>query len=91
LEATGTLTGILHRRKRCDDDWQVRESLLLEVRLLRETLREAQGDIERCRYFSAEMNRRETEITQRADAKVQQCVLQRAPCAPPDVFAGICG
>jgi hypothetical protein len=53
----------------------VRESLLLEVRLLRETLRDAQGDIERCRYFSAEMSRREAEITQRADAKVQQCVF----------------
>lgn len=51
---------------------QVRQSLLLEVRLLRETLREAQGDIERCRYFSSEMTRREAEITQRADAKVQQ-------------------
>ena len=62
-------------RQRCDDTWQVRESLLLEVRLLRDTLREAQGDIERCRYFSAEMTRREAEITQRAEAKVQQCVL----------------
>lgn len=62
-------------RKRCDDALQVRESLLLEVRLLRDTLRDAQGDIERCRYFSAEMTRREAEITQRAEAKVQQCVL----------------
>ncbi len=52
---------------------QVRESLLLEVRLLRETLRDAQGDIERCRYFSSEMSRREAEISQRAEAKVQQC------------------
>jgi TolA-binding protein len=58
-----------------DDALQVRESLLLEVRLLRDTLRDAQGDIERCRYFSAEMTRREAEITQRAEAKVQQCVL----------------
>jgi tetrahydromethanopterin S-methyltransferase subunit H len=53
---------------------QVRDSLLLEVRLLRETLRDAQGDIERCRYFSTEMSRREAEITQRAESKVQQCV-----------------
>ena len=61
------------------DVLQVRESLLLEVRLLRETLREAQGDIERCRYFSAEISRREAEITQRAEAKVQQCVPHLAP------------
>lgn len=72
-------------RQRCDDTWQVRESLLLEVRLLRDTLREAQGDIERCRYFSAEMTRREAEITQRAEAKVQQCVLQLAS-TPTCVF-----
>ena len=63
-------TGAHCRHFNCFD--QVRESLLLEVRLLRETLREAQGDIERCRYFSSEMTRREAEITQRADAKVQQ-------------------
>ena len=61
-------TGVHCRHFNCFD--QVRESLLLEVRLLRETLREAQGDIERCRYFSSEMSRREAEITQRADAKV---------------------
>ncbi len=70
----------------------MRESLLLEVRLLRETLRDAQGDIERCRYFSSEMSRREAEISQRAEAKVQQCAdsparyLRNCNCSAEDDF-----
>ncbi len=87
MEAAGTIPA-LHRVKVAAcwvfDSHQVRESLLMEVRLLRDTLRDAQGDIERCRYFSSEMSRREAEITQRADAKVQQCVhvQQRVWCPP---------
>lgn len=75
------------------DSHQVRESLLMEVRLLRDTLRDAQGDIERCRYFSSEMSRREAEITQRADAKVQQCVPGACAAAcvvSTNVSAGTC-